>query len=80
MGKNIKSIRKTPNTVDEPTTTELTPEQAVVHVVDDKPIINEEDEKEIKKKTALEIEHNLKDSMPEKDTEKGLQIRVGNDR
>ena len=72
--KISKVFVKPPNTVDEPITTELTPEQAVVHVVDDKPIINEEDEKEMKKKTALEIEHNLKDSMPEKDTERAFKF------
>lgn len=51
---------KAPKTVEEPTTAEPTPEQTVVHVVADIDF-----EKEEKKKKALEIEHNLKDSLPE---------------
>lgn len=54
-----KIFVKPPGTIDEPSTDQPTPEQAVVHVVDEK------GEKEMKKKTPLEIEHNLKDPLPE---------------
>lgn len=55
-----KTLVKPPAIIEEPSTDKPTPEQAVIHVVD---IVK--DEKDMKMKSALEIEHNLKDSLPE---------------
>lgn len=52
---------KAPETIEEPTTHQPTPEQVVIHV------LPEANENEDKMKKALEIEHNLKNSMPETD-------------
>ena len=74
-----KIFSKPPKAIDEPTTTEPTPEQSVIHLVnaedDDTPIINEaKDEEEMKKKNPLEIEHNLKNSIPEKDRDRSFKF------
>ena len=61
-----KILVKPPVIIEEPSTDQPTPEQAVIHVINDDPIIdNDKDEKEMRKKLAMEIEHNLKESLPE---------------
>ena len=72
--KISKVFVKPPGIIEEPSTDQPTPEQAVIHVVSNEEtketepqgaIINSvKDEKEMRKKTAVEIEHNLKESLP----------------
>lgn len=69
--KISKVFVKPPGTIEEPSTALPTPEQTVVHVVETQEttaiIDNARDEKEMRKKNVLEIEHNLKESLPEND-------------